>query len=257
MLYVGIEENGRPALKFRPAPAGSAKLPDETLALGQQLEQALFSAVQKGNSGEDDSQGHALSADPAMRTIEDRFIEIAKQDYSLLRKVLRTSSAADHRALAAIIMGYAPDKARVATDLAYAINDPDPGVRNNAIRAIAIIAQFANKHPDQGIIIPAGQVVDLLNSMEWTDRNKSSFLLLSMTEKHNKQLLDLLRKRALKSLQEMAQWKFPGHAIAAVVILGRIGGMTDEAIRTAYKKGDLNSIIQSVKYGKKQSTGAE
>ena len=41
ILYVGIEESGRPALKFRPAPAGPARLSADTMALGQELEQAL------------------------------------------------------------------------------------------------------------------------------------------------------------------------------------------------------------------------
>jgi len=68
-----------------------------------------------------------------------------------------------------------------------------------------------------------------------------------MTDKRDEKLLSLLHDRALKSLVEMAKWKSKGHAIPAVVILGRIGGMTDEAIHKAYEKGDLASIIKSAK----------
>ena len=246
MLYVGIEEKGRPALKFRPAPTGPARLPDTVMALKAQFEKALFTSVSNGHTGEDDSQGYALSVDPAMRAVQDRFIEIAKQDYPMLRKVLRTSAAAGHRALSAMIMAYAPDKARTATDLVYAVDDPDPEVRNNAIRALGIMQAFADAHPDHGIVIPAGLFVDLLNSMVWTDRNKALFALSSMTEKRDKKLLAMLRDRALKSLVEMARWKIPGYAGGAIVILGRIGGMTDKALHDAYDEGELDRIIQSV-----------
>ena len=245
MLYVGIEEQGRPALKFHPAPAGAARLPDKVMALRPQFDKALFTAVSDGRTGEDDAQGYALSVDPAMRAIQERFIRIARKDYPLLRKVLRTSSAVDHRALAAMIMGYAPDKARAATVLAYAVDDPDAEVRNNAIRALAIMQEFAHAHPGSGIVISAQPIVNLLNSMVWTDRNKALFALVGMTEKRDKKLLALLRDRALPALIEMAKWKNPGHALGAIIILGRIGGMTDKAIYTAYKKGELDAIIQS------------
>lgn len=246
MLYVGIEETGRTALEFRAAPSGTIRLSEEVMELGQQFYRAIASAAQQDNTGEDHSQGHALSHDPVMREIQEQFIRIAQQDYKHLRDVMRTSSASDHRSLAALIMGYAADKKRVAVDLANAVNDPDIFVRNNSIRNLWVIAGFANTHPNQGIVIPAQPFIELLNSMEWSDRNKSSLALMNITKSRNENLLADLREQALTPLLEMAGWKNPGHAVPAIMILGRIGGMQEKAIYSAIEQGDISPVFQSL-----------
>ncbi len=55
--------------------------------------------------------------------------------------------------------------------------DPDPVVRNNSIRAISIIFQYAKSHPELSITPPPGFIqtlVEMLNSLEWTDHNKAT-----------------------------------------------------------------------------------
>jgi hypothetical protein len=74
VLFVGIREKGVPALQFRPAPQGKVRLPQDVVQAGDDIQKALSAAVIKGNLSEDDSQGHALSSDPAMRAVEERFI---------------------------------------------------------------------------------------------------------------------------------------------------------------------------------------
>ena len=64
----------------------------------------------RGDSGEHLSEGHALMHDPAARAIQQRFIAYAARNLSRLRDVLRHSSDTEHRALAAHVLGYAPDK---------------------------------------------------------------------------------------------------------------------------------------------------
>ena len=94
--------------------------------------------------------------------------------------MLRDSDKSDHRALAAQVLGYATDKASVVGDLSSAMRDTDADVRNNATRALWVIATFAQKAPDRKIQVPADPFVDLLNSLTWTDRNKSSLALMSL-----------------------------------------------------------------------------
>ena len=57
IVYVGIEEKGRPALRFLPAPSGSVRLPADIVEAGAALEKAFMAAVERGDSAEDDSEG--------------------------------------------------------------------------------------------------------------------------------------------------------------------------------------------------------
>src|SRR5262245_43705532 len=73
-LFVGIEEAGSPALTFRAAPRGRARLPSEVVRWDEKLDEALVSAIRRGDAGEDRSAGHALAHDPAARAIQEGYI---------------------------------------------------------------------------------------------------------------------------------------------------------------------------------------
>lgn len=232
IVYVGIEEKGRAATTFRPAPTGSARLAADIVKDGENLDTAAMAAVQRGDAEEDDSKGHALFHDPAARAIQERFVGYAARDLPQLRRVLRESSDAGQRALAAQVMAYVTNKDRVVGDLAQAMSDPDEDVRNNAMRALAV---FANAAPAARpkTPIPYEGFVALLNSPVWTDRNKASLALLRLSERREPRLLEQLRREALVPLVEMARWKSPGHAMPALMILGRIAGLSDEVAASA------------------------
>jgi hypothetical protein len=46
-------------------------------------------------------------------------------------------------------------------------------------------------------------------------------------------------------LIEMARWKSDGHAMPALMILGRIGGQSEDAIQAAWARGERESIISA------------
>ena len=244
ILYVGISEKGAPALKFRPAPVGDARLPANMVKAGVALAEAVERGSAKGDVSEDDSQGHALFHYPEARAIQEQFIPLAARNLKLLRTVLRESADPRHRALAAEIIGYAPDKQAVVKDLVYGMSDPDGEVRNNSMRALAIIARFAHLTPKRRIKVPTTPFVNMLNSIEWTDRNKSSSALVQLTEKRNVELINALRQQALESLVEMARWKSM-HANAAFFILGRMGNFSDQEIQKAWD-GNREALIKQV-----------
>jgi hypothetical protein len=65
ILYVGIRESGTAPLTFRAPPTGIAELPADVVVAGHRFESALISAVQRGTTAEDHSQGYALAEDAA------------------------------------------------------------------------------------------------------------------------------------------------------------------------------------------------
>jgi hypothetical protein len=245
ILYVGIKERGAPTLRFRPAPRGRMRLPDSMIQAGDALSDAVTRGVEKGDVAEDDSQGHALFHNPEARAVQERFITFAAQNLKLLHAVLRESSDAHHRALAAEIIAYTANKRDVVKDLVYGMSDPDEDVRNNSIRALVIIASFARATHNQRIRIPAEPFIEMLNSIIWTDRNKSSGVLLQLTDGRDAAVLSSLRQHALQSLVEMARWKSRGHAGAAFFILGRVGNLSDDEIQKLWDSGNRQLLIET------------
>jgi hypothetical protein len=242
IVYVGVQETGAPTLQFRNAPRGDDRLPPDVLAAGREFSDAVMAAAQRGEVAEDDSQGHALFQDPRARAVQERFIEYARQHLELLRSVLRTSADASHRALAAEVLGYAPDKKRVLEDLVYGMNDPAEAVRNAAMRALMAFSRATapDLPPPQ---VPGLPFVALLSSPVWTDRNKAAGALMEITAAREPHLLAVLRRDALDALVEMARWTASGHAIPPLMILGRIAGQPDHRILEAYRRGEREEIV--------------
>lgn len=243
ILYVGIQEKGVPELHFRPAPKGEARLPADIVKAGRAYDAALIKAVVSGDAGEDDSSGYALSHNRGLRAIEERFVTFAHDDRSILRKVLHDSADANQRALAAQVLGYARDHRAVVPDLAFAMSDPDSDVRNNAMRALAILAGYAQAHPSAAIKVPTRPFVNLLNSLIWSDRNKAGWALMELTTLRDPALLADLRERAMPALIEMAQWKNLGHAEPYCFILGRIAGLPEKEIFSDLQDGKKAKVI--------------
>ena len=247
MLYIGVVENGAPTMRFEPPPRGLIRLPAPVTTAGGAFDRAFEDAIEHGDFAESDTAGHALMHWPAARAVQLRFIDLAARYAPQLRDVLHHSGDAGQRALAAQVLAYSADKAAVVGDLAAALHDPDATVRNNATRALALIAMFAERHPRLGIHVPYESLVAMLDSPVWTDRNKSSFALAQITASREPALLALLRARALPSLIEMAHWFHLPHAGPALTILGRLAGMPDADIYRTLQRGDRAPILEAAK----------
>jgi hypothetical protein len=245
ILFVGIAEAGAPRHAFNAAPTGSIRLPEDVVRLRRVFEDTLMTAVRLGKATEHDSAGHAFFEYPGANAIQHRYLAIAAANLRLLRDVLQHSADAEHRALAAELLGYAPNVGDVVPDLERAIRDPDDAVRNNAMRALAVIALYAEQSPSTGIRVAPTPFVEMLNSLVWTDRNKASFALLQLTARRDSALLALLRAQALPSLVDIASWRSAGHALAGFMILGRVEGMSDDALAQAWKKADRSAVLDS------------
>jgi hypothetical protein len=178
-----------------------------------------------------------------MRAVQERFLVYARRDLSLLRRVLRRSSDAAHRALAAQILGYVQNKQAIVDDLVRAMRDPAGDVRNPAIRALAVftLARPAPGRPAPRV--PYEPFVELLSSPVWTDRNKSVTALADLLQARDRQPLERLRATALASLVEMARWKYAGHAAPALFLLARIASRPDADASEALTSGDRETLI--------------
>lgn len=243
ILYVGVVEQGAPMLRFNPEPTGAERLPADVVAAGEAFQEALVAAVMRGDVAEDVSQGHSRMHDSAARAVQERFIAFAARDLVLLREVLRSSASAPDRALAAQVIAYAADKRAVVPELVAAARDPSEEVRNNAIRALGVLAAYARSDAGAGIRIPWRPFVSLLESPVWSDRNKAATALLQLSETRDPELLNFLWNDAALALVEMARWTSPGHALPAFVLLGRIAGMTEEEIGAAWARGERGAPL--------------
>jgi hypothetical protein len=145
--------------------------------------------------------------------------EYAAQHADEIGRVLRSSADNEQRQIAAEMLGYTNQSGRQIADLVWASHDPDGGVRNNATRALVVLAK---SNPKAAARIPAAGFIEMLNSGKWADRNKACELLSVLSQWRAPKLLAALRAQALESLLEMARWR-SGHAYAARMLLGRVG----------------------------------
>ena len=249
MLYVGVAEEGAPQIEYRTPPDWAIALPQEITETYRQRGEALnewVRKIRKGGPYDDESQGHTLSGSPEVRAFDERFIGFAEEHLERLRQVLRHASDAEQRHIATWVIAYAADKRTVVDDLLYAVQDTDPVVRNNATRALGTIARFAQNKPELGIRISPTPFIAMLNSIEWTDRNKALSVLSALTRNRDAAVIEQLRKEALPSLVEMARWKSMGHAAWAYILLCRVDGLTDEEIAETLRNGEKEAVIARI-----------
>ena len=231
-LFIGVSENDSNMLYYREAPTLRIKLPDKYTNAYAQFLDRLSDAIQRGEADETWSQGHSLIHYLPARKIQERYMIWADENFADLRKVLRSSAYESQRATAVQIIAYHFDKSEVVPELIYAVMDESDEVRNNAIKALTVLAHYASEHPEKKINIPYTPFVRLINSVVWSDRNKGLSVLLQLTRSRNPEMLNKLKEMSLPALKEMAVWKSEAHAMPAFVILARIAGVPEEKINS-------------------------
>ena len=240
MIYIGLGGRNNAVIPLLPAPSGSACLPRHGVTLYDTAMAEVMPAVQRGNAGEDDSQGYALSHDAALRAKQLAMRKYALAHETSLERALQACGLPEHRCAAAEMLGYAAKSAGQIAALVRASRDSDEEVRNNAVRALWVLAMANAKTASE---IPADNFIAMLNSGLWTDRNKAGQLLMVQTGSRNPLLLERLRTQALPSLVEMARWQDPRHANAYRILLGRMAGFDEARIQHLISSGKLDEIV--------------
>lgn len=243
LIYIGLPGKSSHPVAYDPAPSGNRRFPSSVLTLNEEINDAGMKAVVEGRGGEDDSTGYALSKDdPAFRSKQLELREYALKNETEIFNVLKSSSDAAHRAIAAYALGYARQSNKQIAALVRATFDADDDVRNNAVRALDVLL---HAKPELSRRIPAQRFIDLLGSGTWSDRNKAGFVLFSLSKTRDPKLLRLLRSSALTQLLEMVRWP-RGHASEFMIILGRIAGIEEGRLMELASTGQVEVIISKI-----------
>jgi hypothetical protein len=242
MIYIGLQGKTSSSSAYNPAPKGRVRLPAKIVDLYEESLNDLVEAVTKG-AGEEHSSGYALSTDSTLRAKQLAMRAYAQKHERQLRRVLRLSSDELQRSAAAQILGYTRQSNEQLAALVQASRDADEIVRNNAIRALIVLA---SANPKVGARIPASKFIEMLSSGFWTDRNKASLLLGILTEGRDPKLLGQLRAQALAPLIEMARWRNPSHAYAARILLGRVAGIEEKRLQQLLHDNQVETIIKAL-----------
>lgn len=245
LIYIGLPGTTLKKFTLNPEPTGTAKLPPEIIQMYDQKMDLLPQAVAAG-AQEDESAGYALSSFPALRSKELAIRDYAAEHEDLIRTVLKVSSDPNQRIAASDVLGYAKESRSQIEALVEASHDPNSVVRNNATRALGVMA---SSNPKEAEKIPAEPFIEMLCSESWSDRNKAGYLLQVLTTSRNPKVLTELRSQALAPLIEMAKWHDSGHAAFYRIILGRIGGIDEARLKEMAQKNDqVDAIIAAAQH---------
>jgi hypothetical protein len=215
IVFVGL--SGK-TFQYRARPHGKARLSQDVLELYDRWFQLFMADVQKGAAAEDHAKGYALSAAPEVRAAQLEMREYAVDRGGLLRHVLATADDDQQRIVAAHLLGYTRQSRAQILALVAAHRDSNGTVRNNATRALIVLAKSSQKIAAQ---IPLAEFVEQLLSGTWTDVNKSSALLDIITRGGSAPPV-LGRPDVRTRLIEIARWR-TSHGQPARDILKRLG----------------------------------
>ncbi|HYR75376.1 MAG TPA: HEAT repeat domain-containing protein [Pyrinomonadaceae bacterium] len=243
MIYIGLPGDSSRTFPYNSPARGPSRLSRRILDLYDRAMELTLEAVQK-QPDEDSSKGYGLSAYRPLRETELAIREFAIHNELLIRRVLRSSAEPRQRQVAAHALGYARQSRGQISALVRASRDEDNSVRNNAVRALGVLALSSEK---LAAWIPAETFVRMLNSGVWEDRNKAGGLLAVLSRGRDPRLVRLLRSEALDSLIEMARWRDPNHASDARMILGRLAGIEEGRLQELVASGNVDEIINAVR----------
>lgn len=226
IIFIGL--SGK-TIRYNDPPKGTARLPEDVLKLYDRFSKVMMESVAQGQSGEDRSQGYALSESPPLRAIQLEMRAYAVGHEALLLSVLSNAADDQQRIVAAHLLGYAKQSPAQLAALVRAHRDMNGTVRNNATRALLVLAE---SNPKVAMKIPVAGFVEQLLSGTWTDLNKASGLLDLITRGSKAKMpVALRRKEVHDRLIEMARWR-TGHRESARNILARMGEKDPGALQT-------------------------
>jgi len=93
-VFIGIEERGARRWHFRKPPGGTVRLPPDVVASGAGFTDASTVAMERGDFGEDRSEGHSLAHAPELRRVLLQFVEHARKALAPLSEMAKWKAPA-------------------------------------------------------------------------------------------------------------------------------------------------------------------
>lgn len=174
----------------------------------------------------------------------------ASDDISGLIAAVRQADDPSVRADSAALLGDAKGTQPVVEALQYAAQDPDATVRRAAVRGLVRMYEAARS--DRELQVLPTWIIEMLNSVVWTDRMNAVEALLAMTDQPDAALVAKIREAGYDSLVQMAQWQHLEHALPPYLLLCRISGIPDEEAQRAWSAGDRDKVIAQIRKGSRK-----
>jgi hypothetical protein len=151
------------------------------------------------------------------------------------------------------LMGELPLEQKSIDAIQLAARDPDPILRKAATVGLVRLSRAAraSNDPDLKLIIRPTWLIEMLNSLEWSDRVAAVNALLELTET-DADPLPAIRERAFSSLVQMAGWKHLPHALPPYLLLCRVAGVTREEAEKVWAGEQREQLIARIVRPKKR-----
>lgn len=216
-------------LRFLPEPSGHPRDPEGLVARWRAYEARAFQLMQEGKLDLEKGSGcrvaHCVLGfdHPELAPFEPEFLAKVPPSQDALVKVLREDADAENRAAAAFLLAYAATPEQSVERLVPSIRDPSSSVRNNVLRVLTATQEEAD-HP----LLEAAVVVDALALPEFSDRNKSLYLLQMLLEDQKPEALKAqaapLVRQLGRRLVALTSSQAPNIREPAVAVLQRLTG---------------------------------
>lgn len=152
-----------------------------------------------------------------LKKYEKIFVEGVKKHFKALAEIQEKDNRGEWRASATYLLAYAKDGKAVVSQMLTRIRDPEPLVRNNALRVLGDIAEY---HAE--LVIPLPPVIQSLEFPRVSDRSKGLYVVYLQTM-HSPKARDEVLK-AVPILVDLIQSKQPDHKELAHGILRKVSG---------------------------------
>ncbi len=164
-----------------------------------------------------------------------------------LLHVIRESDDPTMRADAIALAVDHPVSQQIVDALQYAAQDPDATVRGIAVTGLSrLAARIPQSDLELKPVVSPTWIIEMLNSVIWTDRVNAVEALMNLTENRDPVLLDKIRERGLLSLIQMAGWKHLPHALPPYLLLCRISEIPEKEAEAFWSAGDREKMIERI-----------